>query len=171
MENKEQGPPLERVVAHLQEAQRVAREELGVDNLFLPGRPKEMIMAGLLGHEVIPAKHGADARDGEGRVYEYLSCLEKGSFQLDRMFKAPREKRERSLLRVRRNEAFYCAVFSGESPLEVMEMYRVATEVVLAEAERQLRRSANEISHVGLEIPWVRRVGTKVELGLGEINF
>ena len=72
---------------------------VSIHNILQPGLVKEMIIADILGHELIITKRDADARDPNDPaiLYEYLSCKEGGSGQLDRMFKAPPEKRKESL--------------------------------------------------------------------------
>jgi len=70
------------------------------------------------------------------------------------MFKSPADKRAKSLERITRNAAIYCAVFDEENPLGVLAIYEVPVEVMLREAERQLDASRNEISHVGFTIKW-----------------
>ena len=75
------------------------------------------------------------------------------------MFKAPADKRAKSLSRITRNAAIYCAVFNEESPLDVIAIYEVPVDVMLREAERQLDASRNEISHVGFTIKWAQQNG------------
>ncbi len=67
-------------------------QSIGIANLLQPGLVKEMIIADILGHELIHAKRDADAHATGNPLekYEYLSCKEGGSGQLDRMFTAPR---------------------------------------------------------------------------------
>ena len=124
---------------------------LGIHNLLQPGLVKEMMIADILGHELITAKRGADARNPENpsRVYEYLSCKEGGSGQLDRMFKRPDKKRQESLNRIRRNDQIYYAVFYKHNQMKVKVIYELDPKIVVQETERQLDRSGNEISHVG----------------------
>ena len=63
-------------------------QSIGIPNLLQPGLVKEMIIAEILGHDVISSKRDADACDRYDPTikYEYLSCKEGGSGQLDRMF-------------------------------------------------------------------------------------
>ena len=84
-------------------AQELAKS-VGIGNLLQPGLVKEMIIADLLGHTVITSKRDADACDPNDSSikYEYLSCKEGGSGQLDRMFKEPPDKRAESLARITR---------------------------------------------------------------------
>ena len=134
---------------------------IGISNLLQPGLVKEMIIADILGHEVHRTKHEPDAYDPENpsRKFEYLSCFEGGTFQLDRMFKSPADKRAKSLERITRNTAIYCAVFDEESPLDVITIYEVPVDVMLREEERQLDASRNDISHVGFTIKWAQQHG------------
>jgi len=119
---------------------------------------KEMIIADILGHELIHSKRDADAHaaDDANKKYEYLTSKEGGTGQLDRMFRAPPEKREESLTRITRNEKVYYAVFYSDNQTKVKVIYELEPQVVLEEAERQLDRSRNVISHVGFSENWVR---------------
>ncbi len=101
-------------------------------------------------------------RDNPEIKYEYLSCVEGGTFQLDRMFKSPLEKRERSLLRISRNSAVFCAIFDKEHPLTVEIIFKVSVETILRETERQLDASSNDISHVGFTKKWCEKNGEVV---------
>ena len=77
-----------KIVALVLMAAELART-VGVHNILQPGLVKEMIMAEVLGHKVIISKRAADACDlnDESIQYEYLSCKEGGSGQLDRCSK------------------------------------------------------------------------------------
>jgi len=69
-----------RIISLILRAAKIARS-VGVQNILQPGLVKEMIIADILGHELITEKRGADARDPEDQsiLYEYLSCLEGGA--------------------------------------------------------------------------------------------
>ncbi|MFC2004577.1 hypothetical protein ACFLUK_03445, partial [Chloroflexota bacterium] len=123
-----------------------------------PGLVKEMIIAEILGHQLIISKRDADACDKNNpdNKYEYLTCYEGGTGQLDRMFKQPPEKRAESLSRITRNKKIYFAIFYKNNPLTVKVIYEIEPEVLLREAEGQLDRSRNPISHVGFSENWVR---------------
>src|SRR6266542_117847 len=102
-----------------------------------------MIFGSILVHEVHRTKHEPDAHDPADplRKFEYLTCTQgkkKGTFQFDRMFKRPPDKRGKSLARITRNAAIYCAVFDETHPLDVLVIYKVPVDVMLKEAERQL---------------------------------
>lgn len=101
-----------KIIALVIKAAKLART-VGIDNLLQPGLVKEMIIADILGHELITTKRDADARNPNDSaiVYEYLSCKEGGIGQLDRMFKEPKDKRKESLNRIWRNAKVYYAVF------------------------------------------------------------
>lgn len=144
-------------------AQDLARS-IGISNLLQPGLVKEMIIADILGHDLITSKRDADACDPKNPTikYEYLSCKEGGHGQLDRMFKEPLEKRAESLARITRNSMVYLAVFYKQDQLRVKVIYELEPSVLVAEAERQLDRSRNAISHVGFSIRWAAENGTVV---------
>ena len=123
-----------------------------------PGLVKEMIITEILGHQLIISKRDADACDKNNRdiKYEYLTCYEGGTGQLDRMFQKPPEKRAESLYRITRNKKLYFAIFYKDNPLTVKVIYEIEPKVLLEEAERQLDRSRNIISHVGFSENWVK---------------
>lgn len=139
------------------QAQELA-SKIGIPNILQPGLVKEMIIAETLGHELIHTKRDADACDPNDSTvkYEYLSCYEGGSGQLDRMFKEPKAKREESLQRIWRNKKIYFAIFYKENPLKIKVIYEIEPSVLVAETERQLDRSSNAISHVGFNENWAK---------------
>lgn len=137
---------------------------VGIDNLLQPGLVKEMIIADILNHELIVSKRDADAHalNNPNILYEYLSCKEGGMGQFDRMFKEPETKRRESLERIRRNFKIYYAVFYALDQTRVKVIYELDPNVVVLEAERQLDKSRNVISHVSFSESWVRQNGTAV---------
>ncbi|MGA6828581.1 hypothetical protein ACO9S2_13330 [Nitrospira sp. NS4] len=145
----------------LKEAQRIALEKHGVPNILQPGVIKELMMAEILGHDLIPQKDSADAQDKSGNTYEYLASIRrikvstnKGcSFQMDRIT-------SNNLNRVTRNKAFYFGIFKDH--LEVDEIWKVEVPVVLAEVKRQLEKCKNEIAHVNFLLKWLEENGVKV---------
>ena len=78
------------------------------------------------------------------------------------MFKEPPDKRAESLTRIIRNSKIYYAVFYADNQTRCKVIYELEPSAVLEEAERQLDRSRNAISHVGFGIRWVRRHGKVV---------
>ena len=145
-----------KIIDLVMKATEMART-VGIHNLLQPGLVKEMVIANILGHELITAKRGADARNSKNpsQIYEYLSCKEGGSGQLDRMFRRPNKKRQESLNRIRRNDRIYDAVFYKHNQMKVKVIYELEPEIVVRETERQLDRSGNEISHVGFSERWI----------------
>ena len=148
------------IIKLILEAATLARRA-GINNLLQPGLVKEMIIADLLEHKLIHSKRDADAHDPSDsrKKYEYLSCKEGGSGQLDRMFKEPSDKRAESLKRITRNSKIYFAVFYASNQTKCKIIYELEPEIVLTETERQLNRSKNPISHVGFSINWARKNG------------
>lgn len=137
---------------------------IGISNLLQPGLVKEMIIADILGHELIHSKRDADAHapGNPEEKDEYLSCKEGGSGQLDRMFKEPADKRAESLARITRNCRVYFAVFYESNQTKCKVIYELTPDVVVQETERQLDRSRNAISHVGFSEDWARKNGRLV---------
>ncbi len=148
---------LSQIIRLVRQAQELALK-IGIPNILQPGLVKEMIITEILGHQIIISKRDADACDKNDPdiKYEYLTCYEGGTGQLDRMFQQPPEKRAESLYRITRNKKFYFAIFYKNKPLTVKVIYEVEPEIILREAERQLDRSRNIISHVGFSEDWVR---------------
>ena len=83
------------IVELLREAQVLALQGFGISNILQPGIIKELIMANVLGHQIIPQKDASDAKDKDGNMYEYLASINRsdvrtnkgGSFQIDRIVK------------------------------------------------------------------------------------
>ena len=151
---------IKQIIAYVRMAQEIAARH-GFKNLLQPGLVKELVVADILGHEVHRTKHEPDAYDpaNPSKKFEYLSCFGGGTFQLDRMFRSPAAKRAKSLERITRNAAIYCAVFDKKSPLDVVVIYEVPVDLMLRETQRQLDASRNEISHVGFAIKWAEENG------------
>ena len=145
------------------QASRLA-QSIGIDNLFQPGLIKEMIIADHLGHQITYSKQNVDAcsYDNPDEKYEFLSCKEGSSGQLDRIFSRPDDKRAESLNRITRNSKIYFAVFYADNQSKCKVIYELDPDVVLAETNRQLDRSRNAISHVGFSIRWARNNGKVV---------
>ena len=145
----------------LKSAQQLARDKYRVENILQPGVIKELMMAEILGHQLIPSKGAADAKDEQGGTYEYLASIKRinvttnrgCSFQLDRVTPS-------NLRRVTRNTAFYFGIFLNH--LEVEEIWRVEIPVVLKEVKRQLANCKNDIAHVNFLLKWLQNNGTKV---------
>ncbi len=157
---------ISKIVDLVIKAQKLA-SSIGISNILQPGLVKEMIISEILGHEIITSKRDADAHDKNNHniKYEYLSCYEDGTGQLDRMFKSPAEKRTESLYRITRNKMIYLAIFYKKKPLQVKIIYEIKPEVLPKETEKQLNRSSNKISHVGFSESWAKKNGRIVFRG------
>lgn len=149
-----------KIVAQVRKAAELARSA-GIKNILQPGLIKEMVIAEILEHELIPAKRGPDAKSLKkpNELFEYLSCKEGGTGQLDRMYKEPNDKRERSLQRITRNSLIYLAVFYENDQLRCKVIYELSPKIVLEETQRQLQRSDNAISHIRFSESWARENG------------
>jgi hypothetical protein len=151
---------LRKIVELVRSAQDLA-VKIGIPNILQPGLVKEMIIADILGHKLISSKRNADACDPEDPSiqYEYLSCKEGGSGQLDRMFKEPPIERSKSLERITRNKMIYYAIFYEANQLKPKVIYEITPKALLKETVRQLDRSKNAISHVGFSNDWAHANG------------
>ncbi len=70
--------------------------------------------------------------------------LEQGSgFQLDRMFKEPKKKREQSLILITGNRKIYFPIFYANNQLICRKTYELNPQGILMEAGRQLDTSKN----------------------------
>lgn len=119
-DQKEYSQVLDTIIQHLKYSQELAKR-LGLNNLSQPGVVKEIIMANALGHKVQTSKHLHDAEsftDSEER-YEYLTCLDGGSFQLDRVSEENLEMIET------RNKYVYCGIFNKAEPLHLEQIYEL----------------------------------------------
>jgi Restriction endonuclease PvuII len=149
------------IIELIQEAQKLALEHYGISNILQPGIIKELMIADILGHRLVPQKDLPDAVDEKGNYYEYLASINRrntktnlgGSFQIDRVT-------SQNLTRITRNAAFYFAFFSDH--LSIEEIWRVETQTVLQEVSRQLELCRNDIAHINFLTKWVKGYGTKV---------
>ena len=152
-----------KIIALVHKAADLAKT-IGIANLLQPGLVKEMIIADILGHVLIHSKRDADAHavGNPDEKYEYLSCKEGLTGQLDRMFKSPPGKRKESLNRITRNAKIYLAIFYADDQMRCKVIYELETKDVLREANRQLDVSRNDISHVGFNERWSKQNGKVV---------
>ena len=120
-------------------------------DLLTPGFIKEWLVSKILNHSCHKTKHGPDATSLDGlEHYEYLSCKEGGSFQLDRIHKD-------NLHRIERNNAFYFALFDKEQGLNCIKIFKGDTSVVLSEAKEKIAKMSESSKHIGFSIDWVEK--------------
>ena len=62
------------IIKLLKKAQKLATN-VGINNILQPGVIKELIIAEILGHTLIPQKNLPDAKDNQDHYYEYLSSI------------------------------------------------------------------------------------------------
>jgi len=118
-------------------------------DLLTPGFIKEWLVSDILGHKCHKTKHGADATSMDGtEKYEYLSCKEGGTFQLDRIH-------EGNLHRIERNDAFFFALFDKDNGLECLKIWKGPTSAVLMECRDKFRTMSQSSNHIGISRKWV----------------
>jgi hypothetical protein len=145
----------------LKKAQDLAKARYGITNILQPGVVKELIMAEILNHTLIPQKDLPDAKDPDGNFFEYLASIRRVtgrtnrgcSFQMDRVT-------PENLTRVTRNARFYFGVF--RSHLEIEQIWEVNSSSILKEVKRQLEGCKNDIAHVNFLLKWLEREGRLV---------
>ena len=118
-------------------------------DLLTPGFIKEWLVADILDHDCHKTKHGADAYSKDGtEKYEYLSCKEGGSFQLDRIHND-------NLHRITRNDSFFFAQFDKKNGLECKKIWKGETDMVLEEAVKKINSMSESSKHIGFSTKWV----------------
>jgi hypothetical protein len=112
-------------------------------DILTPGFIKEWMISEILGHKCHKTKHGADATSLDGKEqYEYLSCKQGGSFQLDRID-------DTNLHRIKRNDAFFFAQFDKSSGLNCTAIWRGETKEVLKLAKVKISKMKSSSKHIG----------------------
>ena len=125
-------------------------------DLLTPGFIKEWMISEILGHDCHKTKHGADAYSKDGKEkYEYLSCKEGGSFQLDRIHKD-------NLHRIERNNAIFFALFDKENGLDYKTIWKCETSVFLDEVKVKLETMSESSKHISVGKGWVEKNCEKI---------
>lgn len=158
------------IMEKLLDVQELAEKSFGITNILQPGIIKELIMAEILGHKLVPQKDLPDAKDNEGNFYEYLASINRintktnrgCSFQMDRVT-------SNNLTRVTRNKAFYFGIF--RTHLEIDQIWSVDIPNVLNEVQRQLANCKNDIAHVNFLLKWLKSNGKLVYSNQKEIKY
>ena len=118
-------------------------------DLLTPGFIKEWLVSDILGHKCHKTKHGADATSLDGtEKYEYLSCKEGGTFQLDRIHR-------NNLHRIERNNAFFFALFDQNDGLKCLKIWKGATSDVLSECLKKFENMSTSSNHICISKKWV----------------
>jgi len=118
-------------------------------DLLTPGFIKEWLVSDILGHKCHKTKHGADATSLDGtEKYEYLSCKEGGTFQLDRIHR-------NNLHRIERNNAFFFALFDQNDGLKCLKIWKGATSDVLSECLKKFETMSISSNHICISKKWV----------------
>ena len=137
----------------LMKTANLLKQENGFEqDLLTPGFIKEWIVSEILGHDCHKTKHGADAYSKDGKEqYEYLTCKEGGSFQLDRIHKD-------NLHRITRNNKIFFAMFDSENGLECKKIWSCEPNIFLEEVKVKISKSRKESSkHVSFTDSWVKK--------------
>ena len=144
--------PLIRLLLKTQETAK----KMGIKDVFRIGMAREIILADYLQHTLIFGKRDSDAVLGTDK-FEYLTCLEEGSFQFHRMHKE-------SLVRITRNKFIYCAVFYKQDPLKIKTLYKVEPQKMAHLAEQKIESSRNEYAHLSFSVQEIENLGQEIKL-------
>lgn len=149
---------LDNPLTFLLETLNTLKDQNGFEqDLLTPGFLKEWLVSELLGHECHKTKHGPDAysKDENRLPYEYLSCKEGGTFQIDRID-------DTNLHRIERNDKFFFNLFDENSGLKCLKVWEVETDKVLEEANRKIKNMSETSKHIGFGKRWVKQNGKLV---------
>lgn len=118
-------------------------------DLLTPGFIKEWKISEILNHNCHKTKHGPDAYSLDGKEsYEYLTCKDGGSFQLDRIHKD-------NLHRIERNDTFFFALFDKDNGLECNMIWKCNTDIFLKEAKVKIETMSESSKHISFSKSWV----------------
>jgi len=137
---------IEKIQFHLEEAQQIAKEELGLNNIFYNERYLEMFIADKLGHEYGNNTQGGDAIDKNGNPTEYKAInlrnkSKKGTFQFHWLS-------ENKMKKYAQTDKMYFAVRDGVTLLKIYEL-PTTTLMPLLEAKSSGSKSIN--AHFGFD--------------------
>lgn len=133
-----------RIHALLEEAQQIAKEELGLDNIFYNERFIEMFMADILDHEYGNNTQGGDALDATKTPTEYKAINlrnkgKSGTFQFHWLS-------ENKIKKYAQTNNMYFAVRDG---VTIERIYEVATDVIMPILEAKATGGKSINGHAG----------------------
>ena len=137
---------IEKIQSLLEKAQEIAKEDLGLNNIFYNERYIEMFMADKLGHEYGNNTQGGDAIDEEGIPTEYKAINlrnkgKKGTFQFHWLS-------ENKMKKYAQTNKMYFAVRDGVTLLKIYEL-PTSTLIPLLESKSSGSKSIN--GHFGFD--------------------
>tara|TARA_B100001287_G_scaffold220700_1_gene189763 strand:+ start:387 stop:905 length:519 start_codon:yes stop_codon:yes gene_type:complete len=134
---------IKQIQSLLQEAEQIAKDELGLDNIFYNERFVEMFMANHLGHEYGNNTQGGDALDATETPTEYkainLRNKTKGTFQFHWLSK-------NKIKKYAETNNMYFAIRDG---VTIQKIYEVPTEVIMPVLEAKATNSKSINGHAG----------------------
>jgi len=131
---------IKQIQSLLQEAEQIAKDQLGLDNIFYNERFIEMFMANHLGHEYGNNTQGGDALDATKTPTEYKAINmrnkgKSGTFQFHWLS-------ENKIEKYAQTNNMYFAVRDG---VTIKKIYEVPTDVIMSvlEAKASPRSESN----------------------------
>ena len=139
-------------ISELRKAQRIATTEFGVEDITLKGRIREILIAEKLDHTIILGSKDADAKDGTGAIYEYLTS-KNGKFQVTHLT-------ETNMYRITRNDAIICANFN--SPIEIDSIWQLKVKDYMDRMASRRPWPEDKQNNFTVPLSWVGSVGTQL---------
>lgn len=134
---------IQKIQSLLQEAEQIAKDELGLDNIFYNERFVEMFMANHLGHEYGNNTQGGDALDATETPTEYkainLRSKSAGTFQFHWLS-------ENKIKKYGQTNNMYFAIRDG---VTIKKIYEVPTETIMPILEGKATGGKSINGHAG----------------------
>ena len=134
---------IKQIQSLLQEAEQIAKDELGLDNIFYNERFVEMFMANHLGHEYGNNTQGGDALDATETPTEYkainLRSKSAGTFQFHWLS-------ENKIKKYGQTNNMYFAIRDG---VTIKKIYEVPTETIMPILEGKATGGKSINGHAG----------------------
>tara|TARA_R110002050_G_scaffold294725_1_gene452807 strand:- start:83 stop:550 length:468 start_codon:yes stop_codon:yes gene_type:complete len=144
--------PLNKIHQHLLEAQRIAKDELGVTNIFYNEAFIEAFMADKLNHKWNSDTQGGDAYEQDGTPTEYKAIntrsKSKGSFQ----FHWLSDNKSESL---KQTNNMYFGIRDG---VTVNNIYKVPTSSLIERIEEKCTKSKSTNGHVSFSMNQIMKM-------------
>jgi hypothetical protein len=147
-------------------------DRLGIRNIYRPGLARELVIAQALGHEVLAEGGGADAKDSEGNLYEYLHAKDQVSRNKGKDWSGKKDPMAFSQFsqtgmtkknykgRITRNKSYIFAIFYGH--LTLVEAIEVSSEKVLSYAQNTYIPTTTKPTALSIDLQWVREEGKTI---------
>ena len=143
---------LDKIQQHLQAAEQIAKDELGVNNIFYNEAFIETFMASRLDHTWNPETQGGDAFESDGTPTEYKAINTRsksnGSFQFHWLS-------DNCVDKLRNTNNMY---FARRDGVTISEIYRVPTPELMDKIEEKCTKSKSTDGHVSFSLKQIKEM-------------